>query len=204
MSTELFHNHFRIETIRARWHDYNIGAYFVTICTKDREHYFGEISDREMRLSKMGMVADECMRDVHNHFPHVDVPLYVIMPDHVHAIFVINAHVETQNIESQNDDIMKKTETQNFASQNNDIMKKTETQNFASLQKFGPQSRNLASVVRGFKIGVKKYATENNIPFAWQTRFYDRIIRNQDEMDRVAKYIDNNVANWQSDHDNKL
>lgn len=78
--------------------------------------------------------------------------------------------------------------------------------NFASLQqqqqqqptgnKFGPQSKNLASVIRGFKIGVTKFANENNIPFAWQPRFYDRIIRNTDEMNRIAEYIEGNVARW--------
>lgn len=78
------------------------------------------------------------------------------------------------------------------------------TQNFASQQqkntnKFGPQSKNLASVIRGFKIGVTKYAKQNNIPFAWQPRFHDQIIRNNDELNRIALYIEQNIAKWDVD-----
>ena len=54
----------------------------------------------------------------------------------------------------------------------------------------------LAVVARGLKSSVTKFAHENNIPFAWQTRFYDRIVRNQDELNRFALYIEQNVAKW--------
>jgi len=86
-----------------------------------------------------------------------------------------------------------------------------ETQNFASLQqvkqikpqnKFGPQSKNLASIIRGYKIGVKKYATINKINFFWQSRFYDHIIRNEKEYYRVKQYILNNPINWETDRNN--
>lgn len=75
-----------------------------------------------------------------------------------------------------------------------------ETQNLASLQSdksntsewsesnFGPQSKNIASIIRGFKIGVKKYAVNNNIPFKWQPRFYDHIIRDENDLKRIRKY----------------
>jgi putative transposase len=62
--------------------------------------------------------------------------------------------------------------------------------------KFGPQSRNLASIVRGYKIGVKKYATTNKIDFAWQARFHDHIIQNHDEYHRIHDYFIENPANW--------
>ena len=82
----------------------------------------------------------------------------------------------------------------------------TETHSNASLRrrgddgnKFGPQKRNLASVVRGIKSAVKSYANQNNIPFAWQSRYHDRIIRDRHEMNRIAEYIENNVINWAMD-----
>ena len=174
MSDDKFQNRYRIPTARATWHGYDGGTYFVTICTHGREHYFGEIAMNEngepkMNLSKIGNIANECWRSIPQHFPHVQVPLWIVMPNHIHGILIINPPIETQN--------------------------------FASLQsnKFGPQSKNLASVIRGFKIGVTKYARENNIPFAWQTRFYDRIVRNTDELNRIAEYIENNVAKWAFD-----
>ena len=193
MSEEKFQGKYRITTIRASWHDYRCGAYFVTICTKDREHYFGEIKNDEkenhvMNLSKIGKIADECWQAIPQHFPHVQIPLWVVMPDHIHGIVIIDDFVETQNIASLHDN-----ETD-------------QTQNIASLQdnepnKFGPQSKNLASVIRGFKIGVTKFARQNNIPFSWQSRYYDRIIRDSAEMNRIAEYIENNVAEWDMNKD---
>ena len=68
----------------------------------------------------------------------------------------------------------------------------------ASLQ-FGPQSGNLPSVVRGIKSAVTKYAIEHDIPFAWQPRFHDHIIRNWTEMNHIAQYIQNNPMKWEMD-----
>ena len=193
MSEEKYQGKYRIASARASWHDYRCGTYFVTICTKDREHYFGEIENDEngnqrMKLSQIGEIADECWRAIPQHFPHVQIPLWVVMPDHIHGIVIIDDFVETQNIASLHDN-----ETD-------------QTQNFASLHdnepnKFGPQSKNLASVIRGFKIGVTKFARQNNIPFAWQSRYYDRIIRDSAEMNRIAEYIENNVAEWNENKD---
>ena len=140
------------------------GEYFVTICTKDRVNYFGEITDNEMVLSEIGEVANQCIIDTNKHFPNVEVSSHVIMPNHIHAIIIIK---HTANDEKQ---------------------------------KFGPQSRNLASVIRGIKIGVTKYARNNNIPFEWQRLYYDTIIRDINEMNRIVHYINNNVANWVNDN----
>ncbi len=65
--------------------------------------------------------------------------------------------------------------------------------------KFGPQSKNLASIVRGFKIGVTKYAHENDILFQWQTRYFDRILRDEQELFAVRDYIRNNPLEWELD-----
>ena len=100
-------------------------------------------------------------------------------------------------------------ETQDFASQKRKNNIHSETQDFASLQKgetkqkFGPQTKNLASVVRGFKIGEIKYANNHGISFAWQPRFHDHIIRNQHEMNHIADYINTNVIPWKEDCFNK-
>lgn len=70
---------------------------------------------------------------------------------------------------------------------------------------FGPQSKNLASIIRGFKTGVTKNARLINPYFAWQSRYHDRIIRNNLEYKRISTYIRNNPANWRNDEffDNK-
>jgi REP element-mobilizing transposase RayT len=77
-------------SIRLKEYDYSqAGAYFVTICTKNRECLFGEISDGKMALNDTGIVASEVWNGLQNHFP-VELDEYVIMPNHVHGIIIIN------------------------------------------------------------------------------------------------------------------
>jgi len=65
---------------------------------------------------------------------------------------------------------------------------------------FGPQSKNIASIIRGFKSAVKTYANQHGIDFHWQTRYYDRIIKNEGQLDRVRNYISNNPRKWLAEH----
>ena len=64
---------------------------------------------------------------------------------------------------------------------------------------FGPQSRNLASVIRGYKVGVTKFARNQNIDFAWQALYYDIIIRNDRAFNIISRYIRNNPRKWNKD-----
>lgn len=63
---------------------------------------------------------------------------------------------------------------------------------------FGPQSKNLASVIRGFKIGVTTNARKINPDFAWQSRFHDHIIRNDRALKNIQRYIINNPLQWKT------
>ncbi|MBO7482243.1 MAG: hypothetical protein J6T63_09055 [Bacteroidales bacterium] len=90
MSRDLFQNRFLVPSARAAWHNYDGGIYFVTICTAGREHYFGEIINGEMRLSEIGRYTDECIQNIPQHNIYANVPLYVIMPNHIHLIMVID------------------------------------------------------------------------------------------------------------------
>jgi hypothetical protein len=74
-------------------------------------------------------------------------------------------------------------ETQNIASLP-DIKPKTPKPNSTN-NAFGPQSMNLGAIIRGFKIGVTKYARENDIPFQWQPRFHDHIIRDEKSLFQI-------------------
>ncbi len=65
--------------------------------------------------------------------------------------------------------------------------------------KFALQSKNLASVIRGFKIGVTKNAKQINPDFRWQLRYYDNIIRNKISFQRISNYIEQNPLKWEKD-----
>ncbi|MDQ3007724.1 MAG: hypothetical protein M3R47_20385 [Chloroflexota bacterium] len=170
----------------ARWAAWDYGsnaAYFITTCVANRAHDFGEIANGEMNFSPLGKSAQDCWNEIPAHFPFVELGTFVAMPNHVHGVVIINKPVETQD----------------FASPS-----QAKTQNIASLpgqpkNKFGPQSQNLASIVRGYKIGVTKFAHQNNIPFAWQARYHDHVIRSVAEHERIHEYILTNPQNWEED-----
>jgi len=87
----LFRNKYRIESTRLQGWDYRSrGWYFVTICTHNQRHILGTIVDNEVRLSAIGRIADVELRAVSTHYENVDVDEYIVMPNHVHAIFMID------------------------------------------------------------------------------------------------------------------
>ena len=78
-------------SIRLKGYDYSSqGAYFVTLCCEDRKHRFGEITQHQMHLNDLGKIAAEWMENLPTKFPNIEIGEYIIMPDHIHAIIVIN------------------------------------------------------------------------------------------------------------------
>lgn len=82
---------YNTKPMRAKWWNYDkCGIYFITIKTKNNAHYFGTIENKTMHLSKMGIIADLLWSQIPFHFPNVELSEYVIMPDHVHGILMVN------------------------------------------------------------------------------------------------------------------
>ena len=173
MSNDKFKDKFRIPPARLLNWDYGSnGLYFITICTKGRNHYFGSIVETQYLASltktEIGKIAEDNWKQIPKHFPFIELDEYVIMPNHVHGILLIN---------------------------------KPEKNDWVN-NKFGIQSKNIASVIRGYKSSVKKYATMNKIDFSWQSRYYDRVIRNEKELHNIRKYINENPSKWNDDRNN--
>ena len=82
------------KNIRAEFHDYSGGVYFITICTHDKQHYFGDIKNGEMIFTEMGRYAHDAMESLPTHYSYVEVPLFVVMPNHVHAMIVIRERAD--------------------------------------------------------------------------------------------------------------
>jgi len=214
---EKFQKKYRIPTARAEWWNYsNNGAYFITICTHRRIHYFGEIVNQRMILSQVGKSAESCWHDIPNHFPYVQLGGFVVMPNHLHGIIIINKQCSQHSLETHDfsphsleahDFSPHSLETQDFSPHSLETQDfsphSLETQDFASLpvqkNKFGPQSQNLASIVRGYKIGVTKLSKSAFLDFRWQARFHEHIIRNEAEYHRIQYYIATNPMNWKND-----
>jgi REP element-mobilizing transposase RayT len=189
MSDEKFKNKYRIPSARALWHDYGGGAYFITVCTKTREHFFGEIActpsnDPQMQLTPIGQCLHENLQNIPLHYPYAEIPLFVVMPNHWHGIVFI-------------DEEKTPYQRRNVPPGGINGMKNEKMQEIANLQGW------LSVVIGGVKSAVTKFANKNSIDFAWQTRFDDRIIRDSNEMNRIADYIENNVVRWEKDCLNK-
>ncbi len=198
MHKEKFKNKYRIETTRAQWWDYSgDGAYFITICTKNMEHFFGEIVDKKMNLSAIGQFAQSCWIDIPKHFPFVKLGEFVVMPNHVHGIIIVDKKdsvcgEKTDKPTNTNVETHVGVETQNFAF----LHRQPPQKENVNKNKFGPQSKNLASIIRGYKIGVTKNARLINPGFKWQPRYHDRIIRDEYHFRKSSYYIINNPKNW--------
>lgn len=194
---DLLNNKYRISTRLQKW-DYKWqGAYFITICTADRINFFGHIQNGEMILNELGLVVQkewektpELRRDM-----NLTLDAFVIMPNHFHGILCIgsNDYNRVYDVEAY---IENEKCNRRVAMHRDPTTDATES---TSKNQFGPQSKNLGSVIRGFKSAVTTYARKNDISFAWQSRFHDHIIRDMDEFQRIRQYIVNNPKTWKED-----
>lgn len=172
----LFKNKYRIASARLRGWDYsNAGYYFVTICTRNHEHHFGQIRDGEMHLSAVGEIAACYWREIPQHHANVELDEFVIMPNHVHGIVVI-------------------------CEKKADMLPVTHLPGMSAIS---PKAGSLSVVIRSYKSAVSRWAGLNGYPgFAWQERFYDRIVRNEESLNRIRQYILGNPVKWMADKEN--
>ncbi|WP_055074108.1 transposase [Pseudanabaena sp. 'Roaring Creek'] len=85
-------------SIRLQGYDYSqSGAYFVTICTFQRQHLFGEINNGEMQLNVTGQIVFAIWQKIPQHLPNVELDEFILMPDHLHGIIVISEQYENSH-----------------------------------------------------------------------------------------------------------
>jgi putative transposase len=147
------------QSIRLKGYDYSrSGAYFITICTHEREYLFGDIVNGTMELNSIGDIARTHWQKLAQHHPNIIVDESIVMPNHLHGIICLESSIDT--------------------------------------------TKSIAEIIRGFKTfsakAINKERDLRGVP-VWQRNYYDRIIRNQLEFDRVRQYIINNPQNWDTD-----
>ena len=168
-------------SIRLQGYDYSrAGAYFVTICAQKKQCLFGEIVDRQMILNDAGRMVQQCWYHIPAHFPHAELDVFVVMPNHFHGILVLTDRGIGVNVGAKN---------------------------FSPLQPSSPPSKRpvgtsktIGSIVRGFKIGVTKWVRHHTgVHDVWQRNYWEHIIRNETDMNQIREYIRNNPAQWEMD-----
>ena len=179
----LFKNKYRIESTRLQGWDYrNPGYYFVTICTRHREPYFGRVLNRKMVLSPVGETAAHCWREIPRHHAGIKLDEFVIMPDHMHGIVVICNPVVV-------------VETVHAPSLQQQRGKPT-------MSEISPKAGSLGVIVRSFKSAVTRHAGLAGFKnFSWQARYYDHIVRDEHSLCNIRQYIIDNPARWEQDRE---
>ncbi|MBO7598847.1 MAG: transposase [Bacteroidales bacterium] len=188
---------------RAKWHNYSGAEYFITICTKNREHFFGTVCNGMTQLTEIGKYLDEQIKNVQTRYPYAEIPLYVIMPNHIHLLVRIDGDKTPYDRRRDVACRVPETEKQNTAQPSDaarsDAARDVPTRGNAYMQNIANHQGWLSVCIGGIKSSVTKYANEQKIYFGWQTRFHDHIVRNQDEMNKIAEYIVNNPLKWEND-----
>lgn len=200
-----FKNKYRIESVRLKNYDYSQnGAYFVTIVTKNRKHYFGEIQNGNMILNKIGRIAQKYWDEIPQHFHFIKLDEMVIMPDHIHGILWIDNDCTNVacNISSGVASNVSNGVASNISSGVASNISTTTTKN-EKMAKISPKRGSLASVIRSLKSAVTKKSREINPIFAWQPRFHDRIVRDENGLNRIRQYIISNPEKWERDKNDK-
>jgi putative transposase len=186
---------------RLQYYDYaKMGGYFITICTHNRECLFGAIVADKMHLTALGKMVEQCWQEIPLHFPHVTLQAFVIMPNHIHGILTIVVDGGKPAVRADNHSPQSSSRPRGTA-------------------------KTLGSIIRGFKIGVTKFArrqegetqacemqsgkskagerffapTVNTAPTIWQRNYYEHVIRNEADYTRIAEYIIDNPRRWAED-----
>lgn len=192
---EKFQNRYRIPSARMRGYDYSSeGAYFITICTRDKEHFFGNIKAGEMILNSLGTLATQCWQAIPEHFAHVRLGSFQVMPNHLHGILILDKHA----VEKPDPGVSPITEAPQI----------TETPQITDTHGSGVSTgrRNefwkpgtIGVIVNAYKRAVTIESRKTVPHFGWQSRFHDHIIRTPESFDTITWYILHNAANWEKD-----
>jgi len=186
-------------SIRLKGYDYaQPSAYFVTICTQDRACLFGEVVDGQMRLNDAGRMVQRWWDELNRKFPHIRTDAFVVMPNHIHGIVVI----EPVGATPVGADLRVCPDNERVCPDN---------ESGADVRLHGARiGAPLSEIVRWFKTmttndyirGVKQYGWTPFYGRLWQRNYYEHIVRDEASLERVRQYIAENPLHWSSDPEN--
>jgi len=204
------------KSIRFKYYDYSkLGMYFVTICSQNRECLFGNINDGNMILNDAGQMIQIVWNELHQHYLNIDTDYFQIMPNHIHGIIIVGVGPRAYpdliplNPNSNNPTLI--PNSNNPTSIPNSGQKQIDTKS-GQPRGDAPTKLSLSDAVHRFKSMTTRRYSDGVIekkypPFPgklWQRNYYERIVRDEDELNRIRKYIHDNPGNWADDIENPL
>lgn len=162
------------------WDYSSEGIYFITICCRDRQSFFGKIKDNEMIHSEIGLIASRYWLEIPDHFPHVKLDEFAIMPNHIHGVLILDY---------------------SLAGTHHGMTLPAKQKSNQNVNQFSKSVKNSVSVIiNQYKSSVKRWCNKNGFDhFQWQSRFHDEVLHNEISIDKIREYIYNNSKNWTED-----
>ena len=171
----------RRRSIRLKGYDYSqAGAYFVTICDWQRECLFGDIVDGEVRLNEYGRIVEKEWSRTSTIRPNIEIDIFVVMPNHFHGILVINGVGDSCR----------------------GVLQYAPTE-----RTFRSPSQTVGAIIRGFKSTLAKKINQiRDTPGhpVWQRNYYEHVIPNEEDLNRIRQYVTENPMKWSEDENNPL
>jgi REP element-mobilizing transposase RayT len=191
-------------SVRLKGYDYAAsGAYFITICAHERECLFGEVKEGGMTLNAVGSAIVTCWQQIPVHFSNVVMDAFVVMPNHFHAVLhITDATVGAKQgaSASPGSDGIHVDENVNFVKGGN---KGEADESCASpLRPQGTQRGSLSAIVQNFKsVSTRKINVLRDNPGCpvWQRNYYEHVIRDEADYNRIAEYVTTNPQRWIED-----
>jgi REP element-mobilizing transposase RayT len=198
--SKIHHRH----SIRLKGYDYSqSGAYFVTLVTWQRECLFGEIVDGEMVLHRYGQIVRDAWFDLRNHYRHLDLGAFVVMPNHAHGIIALINDGEPLRNGRGGSLMLGETILSDESRAGVEPLPTSQTRPYVTAK----PCHGLPEIVRAFKSfsarRINRLRRTEGIP-VWQRNYYEHIIRNESEMDRISRYIESNPSRWADDDENPM
>jgi putative transposase len=188
-------------SIRLRHHDYgHAGAYFFTLCVRDRTCRFGEIVDGILNLSPLGEIAVQEWHKLALRWPQLILDAFVVMPNHVHGIFWLS-NIETSTVGAPLAGALNDACTQS----DNSVGKKAT----ASIRATARVAPTVGQVIGAYKSLVFQQClawannTDTSLGKLWQRNYWERVVRNEQELNALREYIHNNPMSWELDSLNR-
>ena len=168
---------FHRRSIRLPEYDYSQeGAYYITICTRDRKCLFGEIRNGRIALSECGRIVDDWWQCITERYSGVVLDEYVIMPNHMHGIIIINGDAD------------------NGVGAIHELPLRIKRRGMI-----------LSKIIGYFKMNSARQINQiHNTPGCpvWQRNYWEHVIRNEKSLHKIREYIHNNPWNWAVDDEN--
>ena len=199
--SEKFLGRYRVKSARAQWWNYSWdGSYFVTVCTRNKTCFFGHIEDNHVLLSELGKIALAQWLEIPLKFPYTRLGEFVIMPNHVHGIIILQKDQVKETIQADHLSMDNIDNDQSSKDGNHLNEVKSFRIKGGITGKYNPMLHNsLSRVMRWYTGRVSFECHKIDLDFNWQRRFFDQIIFDKNAYRSISNYIKRNPSNWEND-----